>query len=310
MKKLRIGLLALLMALVITGSSFAGGITIQSRGAKKGVNDDITQLTGLTTPITVAQGGQGSATLADGGLLIGAAAGPVEVVAAGATTEILVGGGAGTNPVWATATGAGAPVRAENPVLVGPALGTPTSGTLTNCTGLPTSGLASQVFAAGIGIGGKAAETGGVSFPATAVVSADANTLDDYEEGEFDGNLSPDTGTITVNTAKNRFAYTKTGRVVHIQGAIEVTSVNTPAGQLAFTGLPYNSAVLTEDADNVYVPIGAQVLSGAVVGVVGILLPNSTTVYIQEFTGTDNVVMSDHIQAGTIIRINFSYIGE
>jgi hypothetical protein len=31
----------------------------------------------------------------------------------GATTEILVGGGAGSAPVWTTATGTGAPVRAD-----------------------------------------------------------------------------------------------------------------------------------------------------------------------------------------------------
>ncbi|MFA5340674.1 MAG: hypothetical protein WC332_02750 [Clostridia bacterium] len=43
----------------------------------------------------------------DGGVMIGA------------TTEILVGGGDGTNPVWTTATGTGAPVRATNPTLAG-----------------------------------------------------------------------------------------------------------------------------------------------------------------------------------------------
>lgn len=151
-------LLALFMALVMCSSSFADGITIQSRGAKKGVNDDITSMTGLdndgiplakvanaasdgansditslsglTTPLTVAQGGQGSATLADGGILVGAATGPVEVVAAGATTDILVGGGAGTNPVWTAATGTGSPVRATSPALVTPTLPSVTGGVL------------------------------------------------------------------------------------------------------------------------------------------------------------------------------------
>jgi hypothetical protein len=37
----------------------------------------------------------------------------------GATTEILVGGGAGSAPVWTTATGTGAPVRAGSPALTG-----------------------------------------------------------------------------------------------------------------------------------------------------------------------------------------------
>ena len=135
--------------------------------ADKGANSDITSLAGLTTPLTVAQGGQGSATLADGGLLVGAAAGPVEVVAPGATTEILVGGGAGTNPVWTTVTGTGAPVKATSPTLVTPLLGTPTSGTLTNCTGLPTGGVTMAATAkilgratAGAGVAEEIAVTG------------------------------------------------------------------------------------------------------------------------------------------------------
>ena len=52
----------------------------------------------------------------------------------GATTELPVGGGVGVAPVWTTATGSGAPVRATSPTLVTPALGTPTSGDLQNCT--------------------------------------------------------------------------------------------------------------------------------------------------------------------------------
>lgn len=40
-------------------------------------------------------------------------------------------------------TGSGALVFATSPTLVTPALGTPASGTLTNCTGLPASGIAS-----------------------------------------------------------------------------------------------------------------------------------------------------------------------
>jgi len=55
-----------------------------------------------TTYIDVAAGGTGVGTLADGGLMIGNATGDVEVVAAGTATQILVGGGANTAPVWGT----------------------------------------------------------------------------------------------------------------------------------------------------------------------------------------------------------------
>ena len=92
------------------------------------------------TDLAVADGGTGVSTLADGGLVVGNAGSAVEVVAAGATTEVLVGGGAGIAPVWTTATGSGAPVRATSPTLTTPALGTPSSGTLTSCSGT-ASGL-------------------------------------------------------------------------------------------------------------------------------------------------------------------------
>jgi hypothetical protein len=70
--------------------------------AKSGANSDITSLTGLTTPLSVAQGGTGVTA----------------------------------------STGSGNNVLSTSPTLVTPILGTPTSGTLTNCTGLPTSGIA------------------------------------------------------------------------------------------------------------------------------------------------------------------------
>ena len=111
-------LICLFLLVLIPSVCFGDGITITPGNfAKKGANSDITSITGLTTPLTVAQGGQGSATLADGGILVGASTGPVEVVSPGATTELLVGGGAGTNPVWTTATGSGAPVRATSPTI-------------------------------------------------------------------------------------------------------------------------------------------------------------------------------------------------
>ena len=112
----------------------------------------------LTTDLAVADGGLGVSTLADGGLVIGNAAAAVEVVAAGATTEILVGGGASTAPVWTTATGSGAPVRATSPALTTPNIGTPSAGVLTSCTGYPGTSL-TVIDAKGDLIVGTASDT-------------------------------------------------------------------------------------------------------------------------------------------------------
>lgn len=93
--------------------------------------------------VTVAQGGSGRATGTTAYALVATgttATGAQQTLANGATTEILVGGGASALPVWTAATGTGAPVRATSPALVTPALGTPASGVLTNCTGLPVAG--------------------------------------------------------------------------------------------------------------------------------------------------------------------------
>ena len=98
----------------------------------------------VTTPVPVTQGGTGRATGTTAYGLIAAgttATGAQQTLPAGATTEILIGGGTSALPVWTTATGTGAPVRDTSSTLVTPLLGTPTSGTLTNCTGLPAGGL-------------------------------------------------------------------------------------------------------------------------------------------------------------------------
>jgi hypothetical protein len=89
------------------------------------------------TGLTVAGGGTGRATSTTAYGLIAAgttATGAHQTLATGATTDILVSGGSGALPVWTTATGSGAPVRATSPTLVTPVLGTPTSGNLSNCT--------------------------------------------------------------------------------------------------------------------------------------------------------------------------------
>lgn len=94
------------------------------------------------TDVPVADGGTGRSTSTTAYGLIAAgttATGAHQTLAAGATTQILVGGGASALPVWTTATGSGAPVRATSPTLVTPALGTPSSVTLTNATGYPSA---------------------------------------------------------------------------------------------------------------------------------------------------------------------------
>jgi len=54
-----------------TGATTAAGARSNLEAAKSGSNSDITELSGLTTPLSVAQGGTGATILTSGGILIG-----------------------------------------------------------------------------------------------------------------------------------------------------------------------------------------------------------------------------------------------
>ena len=96
--------------------------------------------------------------------------------------------------------------------------------------------------ATGAAVGGATAGAGGLAFPATAVAVANANTLDDYEEGTWTPTLAPATsGTITV-ASPNLCGYTKIGRVVTVNGLIEASAVSSPVGATVSMGsLPFQS---------------------------------------------------------------------
>ncbi len=85
------------------------------------------------------------------------------------------------------------------------------------------------------------AHTGNVAFPATQVASADANTLDDYEEGtwtpEFYGSGTAGTW---VYHAANGGTYTKIGNRVFCNFALIVSSNSVaPTSKMRIKGFPF-----------------------------------------------------------------------
>jgi hypothetical protein len=116
-----------------------------------------------------------------------------------------------------------------------------TALTVASATGAATFSGAVTV-GTGAAVGGATAGAGGLAFPASDVAVANANTLDDYEEGTWTPTLSPvTTGTITV-ASPNLCGYTKIGRVVTVNGLIEANSVSSPVGATVNVGgLPFPS---------------------------------------------------------------------
>jgi hypothetical protein len=92
----------------------------------------------------------------------------------------------------------------------------------------------------GVGAATPSASGAGITFPATQSASTDANTLDDYEEGDWTPTVASGTGTITtVGTTAGR--YTKIGRVVVLDFNISITTNGTGASYLKIGAIPFAS---------------------------------------------------------------------
>jgi hypothetical protein len=79
---------------------------------------------------------------------------------------------------------------------------------------------------------------GQIKFPATEVASADANTLDDYEEGTFSPTIIGTTTAGTATYTQQNGRYTKIGRLVQFEIFI-VYSAGTGTGNMDISGLPF-----------------------------------------------------------------------
>ena len=91
--------------------------------------------------------------------------------------------------------------------------------------------------------------TAGKGICLGATSNTDANTLDDYEEGTWTPTITCSTsGSYTVDTGANALAYTKVGRVVHIQGGVNIASESSPNGNIRMS-LPFTPFSGTKDSD-------------------------------------------------------------
>lgn len=68
--------------------------------AAKGANSDITSLTGLTTPLSVPQGGTGKATITAHKLIVGNGTSAPAEVDTGSATQVLTSNGASADPTF------------------------------------------------------------------------------------------------------------------------------------------------------------------------------------------------------------------
>jgi hypothetical protein len=151
------------------------------------------------------------------------------------------------------------------------------------------------------------ASTGaGITFPATQSASSDANTLDDYEEGDFTPSITQG-NTYSVRVGR----YTKIGRVVNFYLNIECTITTGGGVQMSVSGLPFT--VL--NTSNLFFPCSVFAHTGWFVtsstAIQAQIAPNTTEIYMfgfQNSTGQNYLVPTTSTCGGTVfIELAGSY---
>ena len=221
-------------------------------------------ISGVSTPITAAQGGTGSSSaFTTNGVVYASSTSALATGSAltfdgtTATTPRLAFGGttlpsAGTATIFGRSsdnnlylqTGSGNTINfldgSQNTMLT--LAPTNLFFQISNATKMTLNSSGNLKTIATISVGNATPSTSGagITFPATQSASSDANTLDDYEEGTWTATNSVSSGTITFGT--NNCFYTKIGRQVTVTGQLTVSSVSSPTGDFQITGLPFTSA--------------------------------------------------------------------
>lgn len=102
---------------------------------------------------------------------------------------------------------------------------------------IPAAGGVQCVTTLSVGNATPATSGAGITFPATASASSNANTLDDYEEGDWTPTI---TGLTLGNASGQAFRYTKVGNIVTVTIAFVWGSTTSSSGTWEFS-VPFSS---------------------------------------------------------------------
>jgi hypothetical protein len=156
---------------------------------------------------------------------------------------------------------------------------------------LDTAGTVKAYSTIGVGNTTPAASGAGITFPATASASSDANTLDDYEEGTFTPSFANSgTGTYSVQQG----AYTKIGNTVKVHIFIQLSSVGTASGDLTVTNLPFSARTGLTQAPPAMWSSGWTSGGQPIIG-----LFSGTTIIVVRAVSSGSAPQSTHAEIGT-----------
>ena len=197
--------------------------------AKSGANSDITSLSGLTTPLSVAQGGTGAATLTANGLVYGSGTAAVGVTAVGTTGQVLVGN-TGAAPSWATLTGIGVTSFTAGTTGLTPSSATTGAITLAGTLVVANGGTGATTLTGYVKGSGTTALTASATIPASDISSGAALTKTD------DTNV-----TLTLGGSPTTALLAATSITAGWTGQLSVARGGTGASTLTSNGVLYGS---------------------------------------------------------------------
>lgn len=138
------------------------------------------------------------------------------------------------------------------------------------------------------------ASAGQIKFPASQNASADANTLDDYEEGTWTPALAFGGASVGITYTAQAGLYTKIGRAVISTFTISITSNGSSTGNATITGItPASSGVVS-----VTFACAGPTFSGTFIGT---LNGSTITLYSHTEAGAANALTDTNIVDATTI---------
>jgi hypothetical protein len=147
--------------------------------------------------------------------------------------------------------------------------------------------------------GSGIASVNGVQFPATQSASADANTLDDYEEGTWTPVLTFGNVAGVSSYGQQNGTYTKVGNTVTVRSYFAIGTKSAATGVARITGLPFTTKSGTAQYHTANIYMAAQSITGAPMCYIA---PNDTVVELGQSNGSNGFA--------SISNANFSNSGD
>ena len=227
-------------------------------------------------------------------------------IAIGTDGQVLTSAGAGVAPAFETPAAAGATTELDNlgTVAINTSLISDTDSTddLGSSDKYWANAYIDEVY------------TPAIQFPATAVPSADANTIDDYEEGSYTATITCSTsGSYTLSAGADTLAYTKIGRVVHVQGKLEITGESSPDGSLKVS-LPFAVGDFTDKSERIVGSVliwdNGTAMAGATYAFAEAGFDYFFIIIAPIDGGTYGGVSNTNVDTAFSIQVGFSYMTE